>query len=175
VPGAFDGFEMALRAILGQQVSGKAATTVASRLAAAFGEPIETPFPGLARLSPEPARLAAAGVDGVAAHGVFGSRAGAVVALAEVAAGGSLRLDPGADLSTTIAGLKALPGIGEWTAQYVAMRALAWPDAFPHTDLGICRALNEKNPRRVLERAEAWRPWRAYAAMHLWASLENYQ
>jgi AraC family transcriptional regulator of adaptative response / DNA-3-methyladenine glycosylase II len=173
VPGAFDGFEMATRAILGQQISGKAATTVAGRLALALGEPIETPFAALSRLPLDPARVAAAEVDRLAAQGVIASRARAILALAGAVAGGDLRLDPGADVPATIAALKALPGIGEWTAQYVAMRALAWPDAFPHTDLGLCRAMNEANPKRLLERAEAWRPWRAYAAMHLWASLEN--
>jgi AraC family transcriptional regulator of adaptative response / DNA-3-methyladenine glycosylase II len=75
---------------------------------------------------------------------------------------------PNADIDATLEKLRALPGIGEWTAQYLAMRALAWPDAFPHTDLGVMRALGEKNPRRVLELAEAWRPWRAYAVIHLW-------
>lgn len=173
VPGAFDGFEMALRAILGQQVSGKAATTLAGRLAAAFGEPIETPFPALAVLPLEPARLTAAGVEGIASRGIVTSRARAIAALAEAVAGGDLRLDPGADLARSMARLTSLPGIGEWTAQYVAMRALAWQDAFPHTDLGLRRALGEESPRRLLARAEAWRPWRAYAAMHLWASLED--
>jgi AraC family transcriptional regulator of adaptative response / DNA-3-methyladenine glycosylase II len=173
VPGAFDGFEMALRAILGQQVSGKAATTLAGRLAAAFGEPIETPFAALSALPLDPARLAAAGVAAVASQGIIAARARAIVALAEAVATGGLRLDPGAPVAATLTRLTALPGVGEWTAQYVAMRALGWPDAFPHTDLGLRRALGEENPKRLLERAETWRPWRAYAAMHLWASLEG--
>jgi AraC family transcriptional regulator of adaptative response / DNA-3-methyladenine glycosylase II len=80
-------------------------------------------------------------------------------------------LDPGADIDAALARLKALPGIGDWTAQYVAMRALSWPDAFPSTDLGIRKALGTDNDRRILEHAESWRPWRGYAAMHLWRSL----
>jgi AraC family transcriptional regulator of adaptative response / DNA-3-methyladenine glycosylase II len=83
-----------------------------------------------------------------------------------------LELAPNADIEATLAKLQALPGIGEWTAQYIAMRALAWPDAFPHTDLGVMKALGEKRPRKVLERAQAWRPWRAYAVIHLWNSLK---
>lgn len=81
-------------------------------------------------------------------------------------------LEPGAGVDATIARLVELPGIGEWTAQYIAMRALSWPDAFPHTDLGVRKALGETNPKRVLEMAEPWRPWRAYAVMHLWRSLK---
>jgi AraC family transcriptional regulator of adaptative response / DNA-3-methyladenine glycosylase II len=82
-------------------------------------------------------------------------------------------LAPNADVDTTLERLRALPGVGEWTAQYIAMRALAWPDAFPHTDLGVMKAMRETDPRRVLEAAEAWRPWRAYAVMHLWHSLRK--
>ena len=78
---------------------------------------------------------------------------------------------PNADIEATLAALRALPGVGEWTAQYIAMRALSWPDAFPHTDLGVMKALGETGARRVLAAGEAWRPWRAYAVMHLWQSL----
>jgi AraC family transcriptional regulator of adaptative response / DNA-3-methyladenine glycosylase II len=73
----------------------------------------------------------------------------------------------------TLGQLRKIPGIGEWTAQYIAMRALSWPDAFPHTDLGIGKALGEKNPKKILQMTDQWRPWRAYAALHLWASLEK--
>jgi AraC family transcriptional regulator of adaptative response / DNA-3-methyladenine glycosylase II len=83
-------------------------------------------------------------------------------------ADGDLILTPNADIETTLDRLRALPGVGEWTAQYIAMRALAWPDAFPHTDLGVMKALGETNARRVLAAGDAWRPWRAYAVMHLW-------
>jgi len=93
-----------------------------------------------------------------------------VLALARAVADGRLDLTPHADIEATLKRLRALPGVGEWTAQYIAMRALAWPDAFPHTDLGVMKALGTRHPRRVLEAGEAWRPWRAYAVMHLWSS-----
>jgi AraC family transcriptional regulator, regulatory protein of adaptative response / DNA-3-methyladenine glycosylase II len=86
---------------------------------------------------------------------------------------GALTLSPTADVEVTIAQLRAIPGIGDWTAQYIAMRALAWPDAFLSTDYGVMKALGEKNPNKILACAEAWRPWRAYAVMHLWRSLEE--
>jgi AraC family transcriptional regulator of adaptative response / DNA-3-methyladenine glycosylase II len=100
-----------------------------------------------------------------------GARARTVVALARAAADGRLVLAPNADIEATLEALRALPGVGEWTAQYIAMRALSWPDAFPHTDLGVMKALGETGARRVLATGEAWRPWRAYAVMHLWQSL----
>ncbi len=173
VPGAFDPFETAVRAILGQQVSVRAATTLAGRLAAALGEPVETPFPDLTHLPPTPERVAAAEPEELAALGISHARAGYLIALARAVTDGGLSLEPGGDVPATVARLKELPGIGEWTAQYIAMRALSWPDAFPHTDLGVYKALGTNNPRRVLEIAEAWRPWRAYAVQHLWKSLEK--
>jgi AraC family transcriptional regulator of adaptative response / DNA-3-methyladenine glycosylase II len=100
-----------------------------------------------------------------------GARARTVLALAHAVADGKLVLTPNADIETVLDKLRALPGVGEWTAQYIAMRALAWPDAFPHTDFGVKKALGETDARRVLVAGEAWRPWRAYAVMHLWQSL----
>jgi AraC family transcriptional regulator of adaptative response / DNA-3-methyladenine glycosylase II len=173
VPGAFDGFEIAVRTILGQQVSVRAATTLAGRFAAALGEPIATPFPTLTHLSPTPEQVAAARPETLIACGILAVRARSILALAHAVADGQIVLDPSADVAATIAHLKALPGIGEWTAQVIAMRALSWPDAFPHTDLGITRALGEKNPTRVLQLAAPWRPWRAYATMHLWLPKET--
>jgi AraC family transcriptional regulator of adaptative response / DNA-3-methyladenine glycosylase II len=173
LPGAFDGFEVAVRAVLGQQITVKAARTLAGRFAAAFGEPVETPFEGMQWLFPSARRIAGLEFSEVAAQGIIGSRAKSIVALARAIDGRELLLEPGVELDKTIAGLRALPGVGEWTAQYVAMRALCWPDAFPHTDYGVLKAMREKDPRRVLARAEAWRPWRAYAVMHLWRSLEE--
>jgi AraC family transcriptional regulator of adaptative response / DNA-3-methyladenine glycosylase II len=170
VPGAFDGFEVAVRAILGQQVSVAAARTVAGRFAAAFGDPLETPFASIDRIFPAAEKIAGLSYGQIARLGMPGARARTVIAIARAIAGGKLELVPNADIEATLDKLRSLPGVGEWTAQYLAMRALAWPDAFPHTDLGVMRALNEKNPRRVLELAEAWRPWRAYAVMHLWNS-----
>lgn len=172
VPGAFDGFEIAVRAVLGQQVSVKAARTLAGRFAAAFGSPIETPFAALRTIFPTPQGVAARGVDEIARLGIVGARSQTIAALARAVADGSLVLTPGCDIASALRALRALPGIGEWTAQYVAMRALAWPDAFPHTDLGVIKALRHLPPKRILAASEAWRPWRSYAVMHLWRSLE---
>ena len=171
VPGAFDGFEVAVRAILGQQVSVAAARTVAGRFAAAFGEPLDTPFDSLNRIFPAAERIAELPYGRIARLGMPGARARTVLALARAVAEGNLDLMPNADIEATLEKLRALPGVGEWTAQYIAMRALAWPDAYPHTDLGIRKALGETDARKVLAAGEAWRPWRAYAVMHLWQSL----
>lgn len=171
VPGAFDGFEIAVRAILGQQVSVRAATTLAGRFTAAFGEPVETPFAGLTHATPTAERVAGAQVEEIAALGILPSRARSILALAEAVVSGRLVLEPAADVETALGRLKELPGVGEWTAQYIGMRALAWPDAFPHTDLAIRKAMSGMRAKDIVEAAEAWRPWRAYAAMHLWESL----
>jgi AraC family transcriptional regulator of adaptative response / DNA-3-methyladenine glycosylase II len=171
VPGAFDGFEVAVRAILGQQVTVAAARTIAGRFAATFGEPIETPFAALTTVFPNAERIAAVPYGRIARIGMPGARARTVLALAHAVADGKLVLTPNADIETVLDKLRALPGVGEWTAQYIAMRALAWPDAFPHTDFGVKKALGETDARRVLVAGEAWRPWRAYAVMHLWQSL----
>jgi AraC family transcriptional regulator of adaptative response / DNA-3-methyladenine glycosylase II len=171
VPGAFDGFEVAVRAILGQQVSVAAARTVAGRFAAAFGDPIETPFASLTTVFPTAKSVADLPYGSIAQLGMPGARARTIVALSRAVADGELVLMPNADIEATLAQLRALPGVGEWTAQYIAMRSLAWPDAFPHTDLGVMKALGETDARRVLAAGETWRPWRAYAVMHLWQSL----
>ncbi|MEK6242869.1 MAG: DNA-3-methyladenine glycosylase 2 [Pseudomonadota bacterium] len=173
VPGAFDGFEVAVRAILGQQVTVAAARTVAGRFAAAFGDPLDTPSSSLNRIFPSAERIAELPYGRIARLGMPGARARTVVALARAVADGDLVLMPNADIEATLDKLRSLPGVGEWTAQYIAMRALAWPDAFPHTDLGVMKALGETHARRVLAAAEAWRPWRAYAVMHLWQSLQK--
>jgi AraC family transcriptional regulator of adaptative response / DNA-3-methyladenine glycosylase II len=173
VPGAFCGFEVAVRAILGQAISVAAARTLAGRFAAQFGAPLETPFASLRATFPGAAEVAQLAPGRIARLGLPLARAHGIVALARAVADGRLELTPSADLERTLDTLRSLPGVGEWTAQYVAMRALGWPDAFPHTDLGVMKALGERNPRRVLEAAEAWRPWRAYAVMHLWQSLRK--
>jgi AraC family transcriptional regulator of adaptative response / DNA-3-methyladenine glycosylase II len=174
VPGAWDGFELAVRAVLGQQVSVKGATTLAGRIAAAFGEPLPAAarVDGMDRLTtlfPTPAALANADLSAV---GMPGARAKAVSSLAAAVARGEIAFDTGRDLDETVRQLCALPGIGEWTAQYIAMRALGEPDAFPASDLGLRKALSggERLPgeAEVLRAAEAWRPWRAYGAMYLW-------
>jgi AraC family transcriptional regulator of adaptative response / DNA-3-methyladenine glycosylase II len=171
VPGAFDGFEVAVRAVLGQQISVKAARTLAGRFASALGSPIQTPFDGVSRLFPSARDVAGLQVDRIASLGIIGSRARTILALAKDIAAGDLSLAPEADVQATLARLRSLPGIGEWSAQYIAMRAMAWPDAFPHGDLGLRKALGENDPKRILIAGEAWRPWRAYAAMHLWQTL----
>ena len=171
VPGAFDGFEIAVRAILGQQVTVAAARTVAGRFAAALGDPIDTPFGALTTVFPTAVRVADTPPGLIARLGMPGVRARTVVALARGVANGDIVLTPHTDIEATLDRLRVLPGVGEWTAQYIAMRALAWPDAFPHTDLGIMKALNEKDARRVLNVGEAWRPWRTYAVMQLWSSI----
>jgi AraC family transcriptional regulator of adaptative response / DNA-3-methyladenine glycosylase II len=169
VPGAFDGFELAVRAVLGQQISVKAATTLAGRWAHAFGAEIVTPYVDLNRLTPAVERMAEVDPQELAALGVLRSRARSIAALA--AAVGERRVSlSAADTHEQIENLLRLPGIGEWTAQYIAMRALHWPDAFPGTDLMLIRAAN-LNKRALLSRAQAWRPWRAYATHYLWQSL----
>jgi AraC family transcriptional regulator, regulatory protein of adaptative response / DNA-3-methyladenine glycosylase II len=171
LPGACDGFEIATRAVLGQQITVRAARTLAGRFVQAFGEPVATPFEPLQRLFPRAVDVADIAVDKIAALGIISARARTIVALARAVADGALCLESGSNVDHTLTELKRMPGIGEWTAQYIAMRALAWPDAFPHTDYGVTKALGENNPKRVLARAEVWRPWRAYAVMHLWNSL----
>jgi len=168
VNGAFDGFESAVRVVLGQQVSVKAATTVAGRVAAALGDRVETPFPGLDRLPPTPEAVLAAGEDRLARIGMPGARARTLVALANAVISGQLALHRGADHEQVRDRMLALPGVGPWTANLVAMRALGAPDAFPAGDLGVLRALGTKSALDAEVRAEDWRPWRAYAAMHLW-------
>ncbi len=170
VPGAFDGFEIAVRAVLGQQVSVAAARTLAGRCAEAFGDTVDSPFAALSMTFPTAERIAELGVSDISPLGVLPSRARTIIELARVLARGEVRLNPGADVTATLESLRSIPGIGEWTVQYIAMRALAWPDAFPHTDLGVMKALRETSSRRVLAAAEDWRPWRAYAVMHLWAA-----
>jgi 3-methyladenine DNA glycosylase/8-oxoguanine DNA glycosylase len=164
VPGAWDGFELAVRAVLGQQVSVPAARTLAARICAELGEPLGAVAGSLTRLFPSPAALAR-----VELAGMPGSRARAVRALAAAVAAG-LRIEPGRDPGAVRAALLELPGIGPWTVEYVAMRALGDRDAFPAGDLVLRRALGGASEAEALVRAEAWRPFRAYAAMYLWTA-----
>jgi AraC family transcriptional regulator of adaptative response / DNA-3-methyladenine glycosylase II len=170
VPGSLIGFDTAARAILGQQVSVAAATTLAGRLARTLGEPIEIRRPGLSHLAPSPEAIAGASEKDLTALGILRSRAATLRALAERVATRAISFEPGADPALVIERLLELPGIGPWTAHYVAMRALGWPDAFPEGDLGILRALGNVSAREARAMAERWRPWRAYAVMHLWCS-----
>ena len=173
VPGAWSGFETAVRAILGQQVTVRGATTLCGRLVDSYG-----PSKSGARLFPEPRTLARARFPRV---GLTGARAATIRALASACASGELCLDTGADPVATVAGLKRIRGIGDWTAQYIAMRVLRLADAFPSGDLGLLRAANvlirprpgssPLLPGDLRRLAEPWRPFRAYAALHLWHSL----
>jgi AraC family transcriptional regulator of adaptative response / DNA-3-methyladenine glycosylase II len=173
VAGAFDGFETAVRAILGQQVSVRGATTLMGRFVARFGSPLATPVDGLTHVSPSADAVAALTEREVASIGIPGARARTLLSLARAVADGTLRLGRGEDPAAMAERLLELPGIGPWTAQYVAMRALGWPDAFPGSDLGIRKALGGRSPAAIEEMSQAWRPWRAYAAGHLWASLAD--
>ncbi|HUS06092.1 MAG TPA: AlkA N-terminal domain-containing protein [Bryobacteraceae bacterium] len=176
VPGAWDGFELAMRAILGQQVTVKGASTLAGRLTERFGQSIETPFADLSIVSPSAATIAAATVEEIAAVGLPRTRAATLHTLAKAVSEGKLQLDGHADPFSEMETLQGLPGFGDWTVQYVAMRALAWPDAFPAGDLGLRKAFGRGipvNERILREKSEAWRPWRSYAAMHLWKMLRN--
>ncbi len=171
VPGAFDGFEMAIRAILGQQISVKAATTMAGRFAEAFGEEVSTPFPELSRLSPVASKVAAAKIDEVAKLGIVSTRAASIIAMAKAYHTGALTLDAGSDPDAAIARLVELPGIGRWTAHYIAMRALRWPDAFPKEDIAVRNKLGGVSAKRAEAMSQVWRPWRSYAVLHIWRSL----
>lgn len=172
VPGAFDGFEIAVRTILGQQVSVKAATTLMSRFVQCFGEPIATPFPNLTHLTPTAEWVAQADVQQIASLGILATRARAILALAQAIANRTLCLS-GCPIDQTIDHLQGLPGIGIWTAHYIAMLVLGDPDIFLPTDLGIRRALGETNSKRMLAIASSWQPWRSYATLHLWKSWER--
>ncbi len=168
LPGAFDPFETSARAVLGQQVSVRAATTLSGRLAEALGEATVTPIDGLTRLFPSPEQVVAAGDDAVAAIGMPLSRARALVGVARFFVERPGVLARGADPDLARSALVALPGIGPWTAEYLAMRVLGWPDALPASDLALRKALDGASARAVEERAQAWRPFRSYAALHLW-------
>jgi AraC family transcriptional regulator of adaptative response / DNA-3-methyladenine glycosylase II len=175
VPGALSGYELAVRAVLGQQITVAAARTLAQRLVTRFGTPIDTPFPELRQLFPSAAVLAAAEGDALGQLGIVRQRQAAIVAIARAVAEGRVHLHAGADVPATVAALKELPGIGDWTAQYIAMRALRWPDAFPAGDVALHKALGvqqSKQPAREAEAAsQAWKPWRSYAVVRAWSAL----
>jgi AraC family transcriptional regulator of adaptative response / DNA-3-methyladenine glycosylase II len=164
VPGCWNGFELATRAILGQQITVKGANTLAGRLVSKFGKPFRGPN-GLTHLFPAPEVLAEAKLGGV---GLTGARAATVQAFARAVCEGRINFSGLMDSEAFLNRLCEVPGIGNWTAQYVAMRALGEPDAFPSTDLGLLRATELASYRELALRSEEWRPWRAYAAMYLW-------
>ncbi|HEY1601646.1 MAG TPA: AlkA N-terminal domain-containing protein [Pirellulales bacterium] len=173
VPGAFDSFELGMRAILGQQVSVRGASTLAGRCALRFGEAIETPLACLNRITPCAEALHSARSATIAGLGLPGARAESLRNLARAVVRREIDLEPGIDPIATVASLVQLPGIGPWTAEYIAMRALRWPDAFPTGDLGLLKAARLKSAKSLEKFAERWRPWRAYGAMHLWEQLKE--
>ena len=170
VPCAFDGFEMATRAILGQQITVKAASTLAGRVAREFGTPIKGPIPELTCAFPLPQAFC---VDDAPARlgevGVIAQRANAICAIARAMEAGELTLRPGADLVAEAARLGSIRGIGDWTVQYVLMRAYDYPDAFLPTDYGVKLALPDMKPRELEKLSQPWRPWRSYAVMSMWS------
>lgn len=179
VPGSWDGFELTVRAILGQQISVSAATTLAGRIADRYGEPFEVAVDGLQkvpdRLFPEPQRLVRARLENL---GIIASRARTIRSVARAVVDGTLSFDAAGSPDDFCELLQSIKGIGDWTAQYVAMRALKSPDAFPASDLGLLRAFDRPGkarmrPVELMNRAEAWRPWRAYAALLLWGSANG--
>ena len=177
-PGGWDGFEVAIRAVLGQQVSVAAARQLAGRLVEMHGRSVPKPFRNhrlLARVFPNATRLASASSLGLA---IPAARLAALAEVARAAVADSGLFHPLGDLADTVARLKAIRGIGEWSAQYIALRAVRESDAFPATDLGLLRGATSisgtaVSPSGLLGRAEGWRPWRAYAAQHLWAAGGN--
>jgi AraC family transcriptional regulator of adaptative response / DNA-3-methyladenine glycosylase II len=173
VPGACDSFEVAIRAILGQLVSVKTASNFAGKVAEKYGKEIETPYPQLHLTTPQAVDLARARAEDLVALGIMPLRAQTVINFSREYAQGKLVLHPGVDYETTVAKLISQPGIGQWTAEYIAMRCLAYPDAFPSGDLGIKKALNLVSKKALISEVEKYCPWRAYAAMHLWKTLEK--
>lgn len=179
VPGTLDGLELAVRGILGQQITVAAARTLAARLVQALGLPLHaqmaTPFPALTHTFPSATALAEASGETLGSLGIVRQRQAAIQALARAVASGSTSLRPGADVVQTMAALQALPGIGPWTASYIAMRALRWPDAFPAGDVALHTALGLRQHKAAAAEAErlsqAWRPWRSYAVVRSWHSL----
>ena len=174
VPGCFDAFETSVRAILGQQIMVKAASTLAGRLAERFGAPVKTGIEGLTRTFPGAEDILALG-DGIQEQlgvlGVISARSGSIRALAEDLTSGAIDLSLSADPEQEMEKLQSLRGIGGWTAQYIAMRTMGWPDAFLDTDVGVRHALTGYSARELLELAEQWRPWRSYATVNLWNTL----
>jgi AraC family transcriptional regulator of adaptative response / DNA-3-methyladenine glycosylase II len=172
VPGTMSGFELTVRAILGQQVSVAGARTLAARLVTSLGEPLDQPLGTLTHFFPTPHAFVQSDLRGL---GLTRSRVTALQALAQAVIEEGLTLDRSADRKQTISRLLRIPGIGLWTTSYVAMRALGDPDAFPATDLGLRRAFEQlgqpSDASNIEKHSESWRPWRANGAHHLWANL----
>jgi AraC family transcriptional regulator of adaptative response / DNA-3-methyladenine glycosylase II len=173
LPGGLDGFEVAVRTVLGQQVTVAAARTLCTRLVHRFGQ-VATgqPVAGLTHFFPQATTLAEASDADIGTLGIVRQRAAALRALARAVAEGQLVLNRHAPLEQTLRTLQALPGVGPWSAQLIAMRALAWPDAFVPGDIGVLKALGIRSASEAERLSQAWRPWRAYAVIRLWQSLD---
>jgi len=175
LPGSVDPFELAVRAVLGQQVTVAAARTLARRLVERFGAPLATPWTAIDRAFPGPAELAAVPVERIAELGIIRNRAFAIQSLASHWDPLAALFVSGASPEALVERLCALPGIGPWTAHYIAMRGLGWPDAFPPGDVAALKAMRQlftsASTRDAMVHAERWRPWRAYALLRLWNSL----
>jgi AraC family transcriptional regulator of adaptative response / DNA-3-methyladenine glycosylase II len=176
VPGTLDGFELAVRAILGQQITVAAARTHTERLVAHCGAPLPTPFATLTHTFPTAERLAAIPASELGELGIVRQRQQAICTLAQAVVDGRIALHASVDIASTMAALQALPGIGAWTANYIAMRALRWPDAFVAGDVALQKALgvrHAKHPTQAAEEAShAWKPWRSYAVVRAWSLLK---
>ena len=177
LPGSLDAFELLVRAVLGQQVTVAAARTLARRLVERFGAPVVTPWPALTHTFPAPVMMAVASLESVAELGIIRSRAGAIIGIAQAWDEIAPLLVPRAPAAPLIERLCALRGIGPWTAHYIAMRALGWPDAFPPNDVAVLKAMKLRfgttTQREADAHAHAWQPWRAYAVLRLWNTLEK--
>ncbi|SDF69054.1 DNA-3-methyladenine glycosylase 2 family protein [Sporomusa acidovorans] len=174
VPGCFDPFEMSVRAILGQQITVKAASTLAARLATAFGNKLDTPFPELQFTFPQPERFCSLErpvENYLGPLGITKVRARSIAALASAVVAKSLTLSSSAGPKDVMEKLLEVPGLGPWTVQYIALRALGWPDAFPHTDYGVKKVLANRSPQEILNLSRDWSPWRSYATILLWNFL----
>ncbi len=168
VPGSFDGFELAVRAVLGQQITVKAAATLSRRFCDRFCQPYQGIQSQLTRLPVSPKTIAHASVDDIASLGIIARRAEAIISIAQQVCSGQLTLAPGASAETVIKQLQAVKGIGPWTANYIALRALAWPDAFPKEDIVLRKTLGGATAKQAEEYSQPWRPWRSYACLYLW-------
>lgn len=174
LPGSFNAFEMAVRAVLGQQITVKAAGTLALRLVNAYGTPIETGIDGLSHAFPSPEdilTLKGAIADNLGPLGITGARANTILELARLFVHENINFNNCVEPEVEMKKLMDIAGIGAWTAHYIAMRAMGWPDAFLHTDYGVKKALAPLTPKEILALAETWRPWRSYATVNLWNSL----
>lgn len=174
VPGCFDAFEMAVRTVLGQQITVKAASTLAARIVEAYGTPVQTGIEGLTHIFPSPGEVLAMGKDitnNFGALGVTSARSNTIYELAKALSQGEIDFDLRVQPEEEMKKLMRIRGIGSWTAQYIAMRAMEWPDAFLETDVGVKKALQPYTSRELLKMAEAWRPWRSYATINLWNTL----